>query len=103
MHILTINEAYQFWCNLLQAFTKGIDKEMVCLMAARASRMENQDAIDAAIVGCLADPKEVCISFISQDCGFYEQTEFECLFVASEDCGFSMKILSFECLFVAKG
>lgn len=28
-------------------------------MAARASRVENQDAIDAAIVGMLADPKEV--------------------------------------------
>ena len=26
-------------------------------MAARASRVENQDAIDAAIVGILADPK----------------------------------------------
>lgn len=29
------------------------------LMAARASRTENQDAIDTAIVGMLADPKEV--------------------------------------------
>jgi H+-transporting ATPase len=29
------------------------------LLAARASRLENQDAIDAAIVGVLADPKEV--------------------------------------------
>ena len=28
-------------------------------MAARASRLENQDAIDAAIVSMLADPKEV--------------------------------------------
>lgn len=27
-------------------------------MAARASRLENQDAIDAAIVSMLADPKE---------------------------------------------
>ena len=32
---------------------------MVVLMAARASRTENQDAIDTAIVGMLADPKEV--------------------------------------------
>jgi H+-transporting ATPase len=32
---------------------------MVVLMAARASRLENQDAIDAAIVSMLADPKEV--------------------------------------------
>lgn len=29
------------------------------LMAARASRLENQDAIDTAIVSMLADPKEV--------------------------------------------
>jgi hypothetical protein len=28
-------------------------------MAARASRTENQDAIDATMVGMLADPKEV--------------------------------------------
>lgn len=28
-------------------------------MSARASRLENQDAIDSAIVGMLADPKEV--------------------------------------------
>lgn len=49
------------WLNVLQVFTKGVDKDMVCLMAARASRLENQDAIDAAIVGILADPKEVCI------------------------------------------
>lgn len=32
---------------------------MVVLSAARAARIENQDAIDAAIVGMLADPKEV--------------------------------------------
>jgi len=28
-------------------------------MAARAARLENQDAIDAAVVGMLGDPKEV--------------------------------------------
>jgi hypothetical protein len=32
---------------------------MVILMAAKASRTENQDDIDAIIVGMLADPKEV--------------------------------------------
>ena len=32
---------------------------MIVLLAARASRLENQDAIDAAIVNMLADPKEV--------------------------------------------
>ncbi|RYR13925.1 hypothetical protein Ahy_B04g070663 isoform A [Arachis hypogaea] len=41
-----------------KVFTKGVDKDHVILLAARASRTENQDAIDAAIVGMLADPKE---------------------------------------------
>uniref|UniRef100_A0A7N1A414 Plasma membrane ATPase n=1 Tax=Kalanchoe fedtschenkoi TaxID=63787 RepID=A0A7N1A414_KALFE len=44
--------------DLIEVFTKDVDKETVLLMAARASRMENQDAIDAAIVGTLSDPKE---------------------------------------------
>lgn len=35
-----------------------MDADTVVLMAARASRLENQDAIDAAIVGMLADPRE---------------------------------------------
>ncbi|KEH42263.1 plasma membrane H+-ATPase [Medicago truncatula] len=37
---------------------EGVDKEHVMLFAARASGVENQDAIDAAIVGTLVDPKE---------------------------------------------
>ncbi|CAM6033595.1 unnamed protein product [Sphagnum compactum] len=44
--------------NLIEVFARGVDKDLVCLLAARASRLENQDAIDAAIVGILADPKE---------------------------------------------
>lgn len=44
--------------NLIEIFTKGVDADTVVLMAARASRVENQDAIDAAIVGMLGDPKE---------------------------------------------
>ncbi|KAJ0899395.1 putative P-type H(+)-exporting transporter [Helianthus annuus] len=44
--------------NLIDVFAKGVDADTVVLMAARASRTENQDAIDAAIVGMLADPKE---------------------------------------------
>ncbi|XVE83823.1 hypothetical protein DITRI_Ditri16bG0118400 [Diplodiscus trichospermus] len=44
--------------NLIEIFAKGVDPDTVILMAARASRLENQDAIDAAIVGMLADPKE---------------------------------------------
>ncbi|KAL5582390.1 hypothetical protein UlMin_014832 [Ulmus minor] len=44
--------------NLIEVFAKRVDPDTVVLMAARASRVENQDAIDAAIVGMLADPKE---------------------------------------------
>ncbi|KAI9173701.1 hypothetical protein LWI28_005083 [Acer negundo] len=45
--------------NLIEVvFAKGVDNDMVVLMAARASRLENQDAIDAAIVSMLGDPKE---------------------------------------------
>ncbi|KAI4337418.1 hypothetical protein L6164_015839 [Bauhinia variegata] len=43
---------------LIEVFAKGVEKDYVILLAARASRTENQDAIDAAIVGMLADPKE---------------------------------------------
>ncbi|XP_010531800.1 PREDICTED: ATPase 4, plasma membrane-type-like [Tarenaya hassleriana] len=44
--------------NLIEVFAKGVDIDTVILMAARASRVENQDAIDTAVVGMLADPKE---------------------------------------------
>jgi len=44
--------------NLVEVFCKGVDKDYVLLLAAYASRTENQDAIDAAMVGMLADPKE---------------------------------------------
>ncbi|KAL9679723.1 hypothetical protein QQ045_017589 [Rhodiola kirilowii] len=44
--------------NLIEVFAKGVEKEEVLLLAARASRTENQDAIDAAIVNMLGDPKE---------------------------------------------
>uniref|UniRef100_M1CDH4 Plasma membrane ATPase n=1 Tax=Solanum tuberosum TaxID=4113 RepID=M1CDH4_SOLTU len=49
---LTVDKA------LIEVFAKGIDADTVVLMAARASRIENQDAIDTAIVGMLADPQE---------------------------------------------
>ncbi|KAL1190898.1 ATPase 7, plasma membrane-type [Cardamine amara subsp. amara] len=44
--------------NLIEVFKKGIDRDMAVLMAARAARLENQDAIDTAIVSMLSDPKE---------------------------------------------
>ena len=45
----------------MQVFNNEMDKDTIVLLAARASRMENQDAIDEAIVNMLADPKEVGI------------------------------------------
>ncbi|KAK0607614.1 hypothetical protein LWI29_017432 [Acer saccharum] len=45
--------------NMIEVFAKGVDRDMVVLMAARASRLENQDASDGAIVAMLSDPKEV--------------------------------------------
>ncbi|CAD5167513.1 unnamed protein product [Musa acuminata subsp. burmannicoides] len=44
--------------SLIEVFVSGLDKDSVVLYAARASRVENQDAIDASIVNMLADPKE---------------------------------------------
>ncbi|KAK4389530.1 ATPase 11, plasma membrane-type [Sesamum angolense] len=44
--------------NMIEIFAKDVDRDMVVLMAARASRLENQDAIDCAIVSMLDDPKE---------------------------------------------
>jgi hypothetical protein len=38
-----------------------MDNDSVVLHAARASRVENQDAIDGSIVNMLSDPKEVFI------------------------------------------
>uniref|UniRef100_A0A2N9I218 P-type ATPase A domain-containing protein n=1 Tax=Fagus sylvatica TaxID=28930 RepID=A0A2N9I218_FAGSY len=37
--------------SLIEVFVKDMDKDTVVLLAARASRVENQDAIDASIVG----------------------------------------------------
>ena len=44
-----------------QVFNRNMDKDTVVLLAARAARLENQDAIDTAVVNMLADPKEVKI------------------------------------------
>lgn len=44
--------------SLIEVFIKGVEKEHVILLAARASRIENQDAINAAIIGMPADLKE---------------------------------------------
>ncbi|XP_074582733.1 plasma membrane ATPase-like isoform X1 [Curcuma longa] len=44
--------------NLIKLFVEDVNKDKVVLLAARASRIENQDAIDAAMVKMLSDPKE---------------------------------------------
>ncbi|KAI9198443.1 hypothetical protein LWI28_015883 [Acer negundo] len=44
--------------SMIEVFVKDIDKDSLILYGARASRVENQDAIDACIVGMLGDPKE---------------------------------------------
>ncbi|KAL7160896.1 hypothetical protein ACSBR2_041524 [Camellia fascicularis] len=51
--------------SIIEVFARGVDGEAVVLMAARASRVENQDAIDAAIVGMLANPKEDLLVFFA--------------------------------------
>ncbi|KAG5243773.1 hypothetical protein OIU77_030836 [Salix suchowensis] len=44
--------------SLIKVFIKDMDNDTLLLLAARASRIENQDAIDGSIVGMLGDPKE---------------------------------------------
>ncbi|XP_022153419.1 ATPase 9, plasma membrane-type [Momordica charantia] len=44
--------------SMIEVFVRDVDKDTVVLLGARASRVENQDAIDACIVGMLGDPKE---------------------------------------------
>jgi len=44
--------------SLIEVFSRDADKDTVILLGARASRIENQDAIDTCIVGMLGDPKE---------------------------------------------
>ncbi|XP_022869851.1 ATPase 8, plasma membrane-type-like isoform X1 [Olea europaea var. sylvestris] len=43
---------------MIEVFPDNMDKDTVVLLAARASRVENQDAIDASIVNMLSDPQE---------------------------------------------
>lgn len=44
--------------SIIEVYSKNADQDLVLLLAARAARTENQDAIDACIVNMLADPKE---------------------------------------------
>ncbi|KAF3450942.1 hypothetical protein FNV43_RR07031 [Rhamnella rubrinervis] len=43
---------------MIELFVKDVDRDALVVLGARASRVENQDAIDACIVGMLGDPKE---------------------------------------------
>jgi H+-transporting ATPase len=49
---LTVDKA------IIEIFTKGVTQDEVVMAAARASRVENQDAIDAAITQMLPDIKD---------------------------------------------
>lgn len=49
--------------SLIEVFARDMDKDTLVLYAAMASRVENQDAIDASIVNMLSDPKEVFLFF----------------------------------------
>ncbi|CAH1417062.1 unnamed protein product [Lactuca virosa] len=48
---------------LVEIFEKDCDKDTMILKGARASRVENQDAIDACIVNMLGDAKEARLSY----------------------------------------
>ncbi|KAL9407002.1 hypothetical protein Peur_003974 [Populus x canadensis] len=52
LNILTVDKS------LVEVFVNDVDKDTLILLGARASRVENQGAIDACIVGMLADPEE---------------------------------------------
>lgn len=73
--------------------------DTVVLMAARASRTENQDAIDTAIVGMLADPKEVsltCTCFVASFhiiCNYSESNVFIYFFSLKGSCWYSRSTL----------
>ncbi|XP_027902875.1 ATPase 10, plasma membrane-type isoform X2 [Vigna unguiculata] len=80
--------------NLIEVFNRNMDKDTVVLLAARAARLENQDAIDTAVVNMLADPREAranitevhflpfnpvdkrtAITYIDSDGNFYRATK----------------------------
>ncbi|CAI9757752.1 unnamed protein product [Fraxinus pennsylvanica] len=48
--------------SLIKVLHKYMDIDMIVLLAARASRLENQDAIDTAIINMLNDPKEARVN-----------------------------------------
>ncbi|KAJ1376970.1 P-type ATPase [Sesbania bispinosa] len=58
MDVLCSDKTGTLTLNKLTVFSRDTDKDTVILLGARASRVENQDAIDACIVGMLGDPKE---------------------------------------------
>lgn len=58
-----------------------MSQDTVILMAARASRVENQDAIDTAIVGMLADPKEVNPIYLFKFLAAYEKNVKKLVFL----------------------
>ncbi|GMH05709.1 hypothetical protein Nepgr_007549 [Nepenthes gracilis] len=44
--------------SLIEVYPRNVGKDALVLLVARASRVENQDPIDASVVNMLDDPKE---------------------------------------------
>ena len=63
MDVLCSDKTGTLTLNKLTVDKTLIEVSRCRLLGARASRVENQDAIDACIVGMLGDPKEVCNFF----------------------------------------
>ncbi|GMH15870.1 hypothetical protein Nepgr_017711 [Nepenthes gracilis] len=49
---LTVDKSF------IEVYPRNVDKDALVLLVARASRVENQDPIDASVVNLLGDPKE---------------------------------------------
>lgn len=69
---------------------KDVDKDTVVLMAARASRLENQDAIDCAIVSMLDDPKEVINLLHISHIKFHKYSFVKSLSLCQANCSYCL-------------
>ncbi|PWZ10125.1 C2 and GRAM domain-containing protein [Zea mays] len=83
----TLLSTNRFVCKV---FEREFTQDQVIMKPARASRIENQDAIDTAIIGMLADPKEGQVFLSPRTIGFYSsmfgrKTKFYFLWEDIED------------------
>ncbi|KAF2560112.1 hypothetical protein F2Q68_00017470 [Brassica cretica] len=77
-------ESYGLGSTPVFCILKNIEKEEAYFLAARASRTENQNAIDASMVGILSDPKESRDGYIITHCMLKCRMEA----TAGQDCAF---------------